>query len=183
MKIIQQFKTLVPGITGSKELPIPCQIDFDGISYFDHHYTVEVGEKEVIDFYFDSTKEHYKSFQITTANLYTAEELEEMAVLFEFDVLCHARLKGNRRGVLIHTPEPENILYSDFYKNYDRQFCVIRQINGHNDTDVSLPLIWRVAEIELSPEFSEKLEFYWKEELKVYKKGPPPGYNPGPQYR
>jgi len=168
MKIIKQFKTLLPILPNHQVLSIPCQIDYLDIDYEERAFKVDLAEEDAITLHFTSEPHLYKSFQLTNATVFCEEELREMAEQFDFDILSYPRTPGIYSGVLGTSKEPDSILYIVFQKHKNRTFCFIQQLNGYRDTDGALPLIWRVAEVELSEGFNQKLEDHWQEKLKVF---------------
>jgi hypothetical protein len=178
MKIIQNFKTLLPCIPSSAILTIPCQIDYLDVDYDKRCFIVNLAKDEKFTLYFTSEPHLYKSFQLTNVSVFSEIELREMAQQFGFNLLAYPNSPGIYSAVLSFSEEPESILYIVFQKHIGRDFCFIQQLNGHRDTDGALPLIWRVAEVEFSEEFSQKLEKHWQEKLKVFSTGYPEGYTP-----
>jgi hypothetical protein len=167
MKIIQFFKTLLH--SGSiMPTAIPCYIDYPGASRIDPYFTILLQNKEAVQIHFEKVNPVNKSFQITNAFVFTEEELKQMAEQFQFDLASYPTSPNQHRAVLKSTPSPTSILYAHFYEYQSRDFCTIQQINGHTDYDSNYPLIWRVAEVKLSEEFKQKLDFHWQNKLKTY---------------
>ena len=137
MKIIQQFQTLFPGLPNAKESSIPCQIDFDKVDFFDRYFSLKISDTEKLDFYLGAAHDVQKTFQLSTAIVFTDVEIQQMAKDFEFDLSIRTGDRPTMRAVLLKSSDPESILYSDFYNFYGRNFCVIRQVNGHGDADAA----------------------------------------------
>ena len=167
MKIIQQFKTLVPGITDAKELNIPCYINYPSMDAKDQFFTLSIDEKETLAIHFERADEEHQFFQLTNVFVFSENEMLELAQQFEFDLISDFHGRIIHSAVLKASKNPASILYAKFSKHKNRDFLVIQQINGHTDYDSNYPLIWRVAEVELSEEFKQKLDFHWQNTLKT----------------
>lgn len=167
MKIIQQFKTIIPGLADASVLKIPCQINYSQIKSLERYFTIQLNEIETIDIQFEKMDATHRFFSLINSSVFTEAELREMASLFEFDILDYPANPDIYGGVLKSSPTPRSILYANFYNHQNKDFCVIQQINGLYEYDSNYPLFWRVAEVELSEEFRQKLDFHWQNTLKT----------------
>lgn len=169
MRILEKVEFLVPTKKNAIAHSIPCEIDYEGISYKDHSYSITLSKGEIFVFNIGAVAKNSISLQLTNFSVFSTSEIRELAKLLDFDLLALDSNPNILRGVLLNSPDPDNILRVDFHFQNNRRFCVIRKINGRPYIDFDLPFIWRVVEIELSPELIEKLNHYWKEETVLVK--------------
>jgi hypothetical protein len=168
MKLIHQFKALLPCLPNAKSIVLPCQIDYLGVDFNERSFFIDIDIDEKLSMHFTEEPHLYKFFQLTNVSVFTEKELREMSQLFGFDLLAYPNSPGIYSAVLNSTQAPESILYIYFHQHLGRDFCFIMQVNGRSDADTSLPFIWSVAEVELTKEFNAKLEHHWQEKRKVY---------------